>query len=483
MKWLTAAFDLRSPSTPFPGAIRCCLTMMVILFAWGTLASCALAATTVDAPNLIVVFADDLGYGDLGCFGHPTIATPQLDRMAAEGMKLTQFYSAAPVCTPSRAALLTGRLPGRSGMCSDTRRVLFPNSKGGLPSREITLAEVLHEHGYATACIGKWHLGHLPQFLPMRQGFDRYFGIPYSNDMDRRANVGPRGRAAFWDPKTEYWNVPLMRDAEIIERPAQQHTITRRYTEEAVKFIRENRDRPFFLYLPHSMPHVPLFASSDFQGRSRRGLFGDVIEEIDWSVGQILETVRTLQLDQRTLVVFTSDNGPWLVFDDHGGSAGLLKGGKGSTWEGGMREPAIAWWPGTIPAASIGSDVASTMDLFATMHALLGIELPADRVYDSYDLTPMLTATGHSQRELLFYYRGYRLMAVRQGPWKLHFITQNGYGQGPTEHDPPLLFQLEHDPSERFNVADKHPDIIEDIKRAVTQHREHFEPAQSQLEL
>ncbi len=441
-------------------------------------------ATKPRLPNVVIIFCDDLGYGDLGCFGHPTIRTPQLDRMAAEGMKLTQFYSASSVCTPSRAALLTGRLPPRSGMCSNKRRVLFPDSQGGLPAKEITIAEALKTKGYATACVGKWHLGHLAKYLPTQHGFDHYFGIPYSNDMDRVA-TSPRGREAFWNPESEYWNVPLLRDSAVVERPADQTTITRRYTEEAVKFIKANRQQPFFLYLPHSMPHVPLFRSDEFVDTSPRGHYGDVIEEIDWSVGRILATLRELQLDKNTLVWFTSDNGPWLIFDDHGGSAGLLRAGKGSTWEGGMREPTLAWWPGTISPGSVRHDVASTMDLFATIHALAGMGLPTDRVLDSYDLSPILRGEGKSGRDKLFYYRGYRLMAMRHGPWKAHFYTQDGYGPGsrePKQHDPPLLFHLERDPSERWNVAEGHPEVLAEIQQHVAAHRERFKPAKSQLE-
>jgi arylsulfatase A-like enzyme len=402
--------------------------------------------------------------------------------MAAEGIKLTQFYAAACVCTPSRAALLTGRLPQRSGMCSDTRRVLFPDSTGGLPSDEVTVAEVLQAQGYATACVGKWHLGHLPAYLPGQHGFDYYFGIPYSNDMDRVPDVAPAGRQAFLEPRTHYWNVPLMRNEVIIERPADQTTITRRYTEEAVRFITSHRDRPFFLYMPHTMPHVPLFRSEEFAGQSRRGLYGDVVEELDASVGRILETLRSLQIHTQTLVLFTSDNGPWLTFDQLGGTAGLLRGGKGSTWEGGMREPAVAWWPGQIAPGGVSCELASTLDLLATVHALLGLPLPQDRVLDSYDLTPVLLGTGPAARQLMFFYRGYRLMAVRKGPWKLHLVTQPGYGGQAQEHDPPLLYQLEHDPGERFDVAAAHPAVVADILEAVRAHREGMKAAPSQLD-
>ena len=459
---------------------RLLVWVLLAMFGWAT----STRAAEAQRPNFVVIFCDDLGYGDLGCFGNPTIRTPQLDRMAAEGMKFTQFYSAAPVCTPSRAALMTGRLPLRSGMCSNKRRVLFPDSKGGLPAAEVTIAEALQANGYATACIGKWHLGHLPPFLPTRNGFDSYLGIPYSNDMDR-ANDAPRGRAAFLQPKIGYWQVPLLRDLQEIERPVDQTTITRRYTQAAVDFIKAQKEKPFFLYMPHSMPHVPLFRSPDFVGKSRRGLFGDVIEEIDWSVGQVLQCLRDEGLSENTVVVFTSDNGPWLTFNEQGGTAGLLRDGKGSTWEGGMREPTIAWWPKTIPAASVSLQVASTMDLFATFHQLAGIPLPKGRVLDSHDLTPVLQGKGASTRNALFYYRAYQLMAVRIGPWKVHYQTQDAYGPGSRQavtHNPPLVYHLEHDPSEKFNVAKTHPEVIAQAAEVVAKHRAELKPALSQLE-
>jgi arylsulfatase A-like enzyme len=350
-------------------------------------------------PNLVIIFCDDLGYGDLACFGSPTIKTPNLDRMASEGQKWTNFYVAASVCTPSRAGLLTGRLPIRTGMCSSKRRVLFPDSAGGLPASEVTISSALKGAGYNTAAVGKWHLGHLPPFLPTSHGFDSYFGVPYSNDMDRVSGKGPKGRDAFWEPKSEYWGVPILRGFEEIERSPDQTQLTTRYTEEAVGFIRRQEvGKPFFLYLAHSMPHVPLFASDKFSGTSTAGLYGDVIEEIDWSVGQVLGSLREKRLAESTLVVFTSDNGPWLVFDTHGGNAGTLRAGKGSTWEGGMREPTIFWWPGKVVPGTV-HEMGSTLDLLPTACALAGAELPSDRTFDGGDLSPVLFGTGESPRD------------------------------------------------------------------------------------
>ncbi len=459
-------------SGAFPAAL--CLGILLV-------ATCAAASDTAEKPNFVIIFCDDLGYGDLGCFGHPTIHTPNLDRMAAEGQKWTDFYVAASVCTPSRAGLMTGRLPVRNGMASSRRRVLFPDSAGGLLPEEVTVAEVLKRAGYTTACVGKWHLGHLPQYLPTSQGFDTYFGIPYSNDMDRVAD-SPKGRAAFWEPRIEYWNVPLMRNTEVVERPANQHTLTKRYTEEVVQFIRRHKTGPFFVYLAHSMPHVPLFASDRFQQRSLRGLYGDVVEEIDWSVGRILQTLRELGIERHTLVLFCSDNGPWLIFDQLGGSAGLLRDGKGSTWEGGMREPTIFWWPGTIRPGVV-HQLGSTLDVLPTFAKLAGAELPEDRILDGFDISPALLGTGPSPRKAMFFYRGRELYAVRKGMFKAHFITQPAYGRGKKQtHDPPLLFHLGEDPSEKFNVADKYPEVIAEIRQLVREHQSQMEMPPSQLE-
>lgn len=437
---------------------------------------------TRQKPNFIVFFCDDLGYGDLGTFGHPTISTPNLDRMAETGQKWTNFYSAAPVCTPSRAALLTGRLPIRSGMCSEKRRVLFPDSEGGLPQYEITIAEALKEAGYTSACIGKWHLGHLPQYLPLNNGFDYYFGIPYSNDMDRIEVEGLDYYTALTNPKIDYFRVPLLKNTEEVERPADQTTITRRYTEEAIQFIENNQQRPFFIYLAHSMPHVPLFRSKEFKDRSKRGIYGDVIEEIDWSMGRIMDKLKETGLEENTLVVFTSDNGPWLIFNEYGGSAGLLRGGKGSTYEGGMREPTIFWWPGNIPNQMV-TDIGSTLDLFPTICNLAGLKLSSDRIYDGIDLTPLLKGGSGNMRQHMFYYRDTEVFAVRSGPYKAHFKTQSGYEQPePIVHEPPLLYDLQTDPSERYNIADQHPEIIKEIQGLLEAHIGSIEPVENQLE-
>ncbi len=443
------------------------------------------AAQTGKRPqNFVVIFCDDLGYGDLGSFGNPTIRTPHLDRMAAEGQRWTSFYAADSVCTPSRAALLTGRLPIRTGMFSDTRRVLFPDSAGGLPASEITIAELLKSRGYATATVGKWHLGFQPKYLPMKQGFDSYFGIPYSNDMDAvgRNLTAAERRNRMMNPQIEYWNVPLMRNEEVIERPAEQTTLTRRYTDEAVNFINTNRNRPFFLYLAHSMPHMPLFRSKDFEGKSRRGLYGDVIEELDANVGRLLDTLRSLKLDRNTLVVFTSDNGPWALFNEQGGSAGPLRGAKGGTFEGGMREPTIFWQPGTIKPGVV-AEIGSTLDLLPTFSSLAGVKAPADRMLDGFDLTDVLHGKGSSPRQTMFYWRGSKLYAVRHGSFKAHFITRSEYGSDPAvEHLTPLLYNLDHDPAEKFDIANNHPDVIAEIRRIAEAHEQSISPVENQID-
>ena len=352
-------------------------------------------------PNIVILFADDLGYGDLGSYGHPYIRTPNLDALAAQGQRWTDFYSPAPVCSPSRAALLTGRLPVRTGLYGDRIAVLFPNDTQGVPAAELTLAEALKEKGYATGIIGKWHLGDAPDTYPTRHGFDYWYGIPYSNDMnwtdeptfdemvaltaqgqtEQLQELSRRRMGKWLQPKNEYWNVPVIRSDcrgracrdETVERPAQQALLTKTHTEEAIEFIEQNRKRPFLLYVPYSMPHTPLFRSDAFAGRSLGGRYGDVIEELDWSVGQIVKTLKKRRLAKNTLVVFTSDNGPWLLMQTEGGTAGLLNNGKGTTFEGGMRVPAIFWWPGRIEPQVV-SGIGSAMDLFNTALSLAGVD-------------------------------------------------------------------------------------------------------------
>ncbi len=439
-----------------------------------------LHSTFATPANVIIIYADDLGYGDLGCYGSPVIRTPHLDRMAAEGLRFTDFYSGAEVCTPSRAALLTGRYPIRSGM-SGARRVLFPDSKGGLPAAEVTMAEALKEKSYATMKIGKWHLGIHEGSRPTDQGFDHSFGLPYSNDMDARRDL-PKGSAGSPTPPEDGWNVALMRDEKVIERPADQTTLTKRYTEEALKFIEDSKEKPFFLYMPHTFPHVPMFASPQFKGKSRAGIYGDSIEELDWSVGQVLEKLRSLKLEERTFVFFSSDNGPWLIMGDQGGSAGPLRDGKGSTWEGGMRVPGIAWMPGRIKPG-VTSQMASVLDLYPTVMALAGRALPEGIVYDGVDLSPVLFSGSSLAERPFFYYRGTEIFACRVGEWKAHFKTQTGYGQAALEaHEKPLLFHLGRDVGEKRDVAGAHPEVISRMEEVMRVHRETVTPGEPQLQ-
>jgi arylsulfatase A len=447
---------------------------------------CAFACSTnVSArkPNIVLIVADDLGYGDLGCYGNPTIKTPHIDRMAAEGLRFTEFSMPQSLCTPSRAAFMTGRLAIRTGMAGGAgRHVLYPYSTGGLPTNEITIATALKGKGYATACIGKWHLGHLPQFLPTSHGFDYYYGIPYSNDMDSVSPAARKADTSGTNPKSENFNVPLMRNEQIIERPTDQSLLTKRITEESVRFIQENKKKPFFLYVPHVMPHVPLFASKEFRGKSIRGLYGDTVEEIDWSVGQILETLRKEKLSDDTLVFFTSDNGPWLEKKLNGGSAGLLRDGKGGTWEGGFRVPAIAWWPGSIKERQTTMEWVNGLDLYPTFLALGGAEVPKDRPIDAVDFRDVLFGKGPSKRETQAYYYGDQLYAFRKGLYKAHFVTDDGYTKEPAvKHEKPLLFHLRHDPSEKINIAGDHPEIVADIEREAEKHRASIVPGKQQF--
>ena len=443
--------------------------LLALICLWRPVASAA-----AERPNIVIIVADDLGYGDLGCYGHPSIRTPHLDRMAAEGLRFTQFYAGQSYCTPSRAALLTGRLAVRTGLAGRAGpgfHVLYPKDKGGLPTNEITIARALKKTSYATACIGKWHLGHSPEFLPASHGFDYFFGLPYSNDMDA---VNPKIRDADSDglqPDFQNFNVPLMQNGIVIERPADQTTLTRRYTEEAIRFIANNKSRPFFLYLPHTFPHVPLFASKEFKGKSSRDLYGDTVEELDWSVGEILETLRKEKLEENTFVFFTSDNGPWLQKKGNGGTAGLLRDGKGSTWEGGYRVPGIARWPGRIKPGVTG-EMASAMDLFNTCLKLGGAEIPANRPLDGFDMSPILFRNGKGSRNIHFYYLGDEPFAVRKGAFKAHFVIHEAYSKKePVQQNPPLLYNLLQDPAERYNVAVDHPDIVTELRKVYEEHK------------
>jgi len=397
--------------------------------------------------NFIIIFMDDQGYQDVGCFGSPNIETPNLDKMAAEGMKFTDFYSAASVCSPSRAALMTGCYPPRVGIT----KVLFPKDDIGLNPEEVTIADLMKKQGYATACIGKWHLGHLPEFLPTSNGFDSYLGIPYSNDMDgvkgKDRNLDRAWREKDWTP----WNVPLMRNEDEIERPADQTKLIERYTEEATGFIRKHTNKQFFLYLPHTMPHIPLFVSDEFYTDDVTKAYKATIEQIDWSVGEVLKAVREIGADERTLVIFTSDNGPWLGKKHHAGSALPLRDGKFSTYEGGMREPCIMRWPGKIPAGTVCSEVCGTIDLLPTLALRAGTRPPSDRVIDGKDIWPLMAgeAGAKSPHKAYYYYRGTTLEAVREGRWKLRIVKKK------TE-----LYDLKTDISEKWNYAEKYPQIV-----------------------
>jgi len=410
-------------------------------------------------PNVIIFLTDDQGYQDVGCFGSPLIRTPNLDRMAAEGVRFTNFYSASPVCSPSRAALLTGCYPVRVGV----PRVLWPDDKMGLDSKEVTIADMLKTKGYTTACIGKWHLGDRPEFLPDKQGFDSYLGIPYSNDMtinrkfELSKNIVLREGISLGQMKTvplSGGKVPLMRDGKVIEYPVDQTLLTKKYTEEAIRIITANKDKPFFLYLAHTMPHIPLHASEAFNGKSPRGLYGDVIEELDWSMGEILKTLKSLNIDENTLVIFTSDNGPWNLKNGQGGSALPLRGFKFDTYEGGMREPMIAHWPGKIPAGSVCSEVASTIDMLPTIAWLTGSAKPAATI-DGENIWPLLSKRGaKSPHQLYYYYSGSTLQAVRSGDWKLRIVKEKVE-----------LYNLATDISESNNLASENGEIVKRLTK------------------
>lgn len=398
-----------------------------------------------ELPNIVFIFADDLGYGDIGCFGATDIATPNIDRIAAEGIKFTSFLSASPVCSPSRAGLLTGRMPQRMGI----NAVFFPESLTGMDPEEITIAEILKEKGYRTGVVGKWHLGHMEKYLPLNQGFDEYFGIPYSNDMA---------------------SVVYMRGNEVEEFKVDQRYTTKTYTEESLKFIDSSGNQPFFLYLAHNMPHVPIYASPEFEGKSKRGLYGDVIQELDWSVGEVLKKLEEKGILENTLIVFSSDNGPWLVMEDHGGSAGSLREGKQFTFEGGVRVPTVAMWKGKIDPGQVYEDLATQMDWLPTFCKLVGAEIPQDRAIDGKDLSSVLFENGMREGDEFIYYMLSDQRGFRQGDWKIKrpfagFAGSRGMKKVDA-HDT-LLFNLKTDPGETTNLAKENPEKTAQMMRAM----------------
>jgi arylsulfatase len=396
-------------------------------------------------PNIVFILCDDLGYGDLGCYGSK-IRTPNLDRMASEGVRFTNFCSADPVCSPSRAALLTGRYPTRVGV----PRVLFPQDPGGLNLDETTLADVLKAQGYKTMCIGKWHLGRPEKYLPTSRGFDEYFGIPYSNDMTPRV---------------------LMHNTQVVQETADLDALTQQYTEHAVRFINQSKGSPFFLYMPHTYPHIPLGASARFRGKSSEGLYGDVIEEVDWSVGEVLKALKQNNVDDNTLVMFSSDNGPW-----YQGSPGRLRGRKNTTYEGGVREPFIARWPGKIPGDRVCHGLASMMDIFPTVARQCGARLPS-KPLDGIDIWPLLTGARSSlERRPLLYFNLWNLQCARWMNWKLHIARYNTEAYVPAPpggvHNyvlpRPELYNLELDPDESYDVAPENPKIVAHIQAEIS---------------
>ena len=414
-------------------------------------------------PNVIIVYADDMGYGDVGVYGGHEFDTPNLDSMAGDGVRFTDFYVAQPVCSASRAALLTGCYSNRVGILG----ALGPKSRTGISDGEVTIAQLVKQKNYATAIFGKWHLGCQPQFLPLHHGFDEYFGLPYSNDMWPFHPEAPK----------DYPDLPLMEGDKVVAYNPPMDSLTTRYTERAVAFIEKNRERPFFLYLAHNMPHVPLGVSPRFKGKSRLGLYGDVIMEIDWSVGEILQTLRRLNLDENTLVIFASDNGPWLSYGEHSGHSGPLREGKGTTWEGGVRVPCVMRWPGQIPRGLVCTEPAMTIDILPTVARLIGAGLPAHPI-DGLDIRSLMTGKegARSPHDALYFYWNENLEAVRSGRWKMHLPhpyrtlggKEGGKGGQPVKYEDAstqlALFDLVKDPGETQDVSAEHADIVARLK-------------------
>ena len=445
--------------------------LISLIFTFGSTVSVILAEES--KPNFIIIFTDDQGYGDLGCFGSTKIKTPNIDRMAKEGRRFTNFMVASPVCTPSRAALLTGCYPKRVGM---HQHVLFPSSNKGLNPEEYTIGDHLKKQGYATAAFGKWHLGHHPETLPQNNGFDTYYGIPYSNDMNHPDNKGkPPGRAPgmddLWnDPKSTLtkWNTPLMENEKIIELPVDQRTVTRRYTQKAIDFITKNQNKPFFVYLPHSMPHIPLYVPDEVRDPNPLNAYTNTIEHIDAEVGRLMDKVRELGLSKNTYVIYTTDNGPWLPFKHHGGSAGPLRDGKGTTFEGGQRVPCVMWAPGRIPAGTECNELMGTIDLLPTIAELTKTPLPKDKKIDGLNAASLLEGGNDSPRKEFIYYtsRG-DLEGLRQGKWKILVKKKRKPRSAGKNWKAPapevLLFDMKNDLGEKNNLADKNPQKVKEL--------------------
>jgi arylsulfatase A-like enzyme len=440
------------------------------------LSSVACADTKPRPPNFVFIYADDLGYGDLGCYGNQKVRTPNLDRLAREGTRFTDFYVAQAVCSASRTALLSGCYPNRLGILG----ALGPSSKNGISDQEVLIPKMLKARGYATAIYGKWHLGHHPQFLPTRHGFDDYYGLPYSNDM------WPKHPTAKFPP------LPLIAGEKTIEENPDQTKLTTAYTEHAVKFIAKNKDQPFFLYMPHAMPHVPLHVSDKYKGKSQAGLYGDVIEEIDWSVGQILAALKEHGLDEKTAVFFASDNGPWLPYGNHAGSAGPLREAKGSSFEGGVRVPFLARWPGKVPAGRVCKEPAMTIDVLPTLARFAGAELPPNKI-DGKDISTLLTdENSHAPERALYFYWARELQAIRQGKWKLHFPHEYRTVKTPGQDGKPgateqariqlSLFDLEQDIGETTNLAEKHPEVVKRLQALADEMRKDLGDSSRKME-
>jgi len=435
-------------------------------------------------PNVIIIFCDDLGYGDIGKYGATQFTTPNIDKLANEGMMFTQFYAAEAVCSASRAALLTGCYSNRISIFN----ALSPSAKNGLSNQEMTIAEMLKEKKYTTAAFGKWHLGWQKQFLPLQHGFDEYLGLPYSNDM-WPVDYDGKPITDTTDRRIKNPPLPLIQGNEKIKTIAtleDQATLTTLYTEKAVDFIARNKARPFFLYLAHSMPHVPIAASAKFKGKSQQGLYGDVIEEIDWSVGEITKALTQYRLDKNTLIIFTSDNGPWLNFGNHAGSTGGLREGKGTSWEGGQKEPCVMRWPGVIPAGVVCNKLSSTIDLLPTIAAITGGQLPGHKI-DGVNIMPLLKnePAAEPRKTFYYYYGNNQLEAVRSGNWKLVLPhigrTYEGFAPGMNGHAGATnerrqyelgLYDLRRDPGERYDVKNVYPDIVTALQQLAEEARE-----------